>query len=195
MLNLGLEFIEGRILMINVSDVISARKGNKESFLKIIMELKDNSYKIAFCYLGNKDDSMDAVCNAVIKAFQKLKTLKQPEYFSTWFIRIVINECKLVLRQSKSRVYFDDIEYSGYSDSDKTADIKDEFKACDMRIDIKQLLEKLKPLDRLIIYMKYYLNFTFEEIATMIEIPEGTVKSKVYANLRFMKDNYQMWEG
>lgn len=179
--------------MINAADVIDARKGDKESFLRIIMELKDNSYKIAFCYLGNKDDSMDAMCSAVRKAFQKIKNLKQPEYFSTWFIRIVINECKLILRQNKKLVYFDDIEYSGYSD--ETDDIKDEFKACDMKIDIKQLLEKLKPLDRLIIYMKYYLNFTFEEIATMLEIPEGTVKSKVYANLKYMKHNYKMWEG
>ena len=63
--------------------VVKARKGNKDAFSQIIYEVKDEAYRLAFCYLHNSDDSMDAVCNGIEKAFVHIKKLKNPKYFKT----------------------------------------------------------------------------------------------------------------
>ena len=75
-----------------------AKRGDPDSFDQLIQQVRDQAYRVAYCYLHNEYDSMDAVCDGVEKAFRNLKKLKEPKYFRTWFIRIVINECKLQLR-------------------------------------------------------------------------------------------------
>lgn len=164
--------------------VIKAKKGDKDSFAEIISEVKNQAYKIAFCYLKNEDDSLDAVCDAVEKAYYNIKKLKQPKYFKTWFIRIVINECKQQLKAKQRVIYMADELY-----------IRDSNNIIEDKIDLQSLLEQLPSLDRLIIYMKYYLGYTLNEISQIVNLPEGTVKSKLYKNLKIMRSKLEVREG
>lgn len=164
--------------------VIKAKKGDKNSFAEIISEVKKQAYKIAFCYLKNEDDSLDAVCDAVEKAYYNIKKLKQPKYFKTWFIRIVINECKQQIKAKQRVIYMADELY-----------ITENNNLIDDKIDLQSLLEQLPSLDRLIIYMKYYLGYTLNEISQIVNLPEGTVKSKMYKNLKIMRSKLEVKEG
>lgn len=79
-----------------------AQKGDKDSFTKAVMEFKDQAYRITYCYLHDEEDSMDAVCDAVEKSLVNIKKLNDPKLFKTWFIRIVINECKMQMSKKKT---------------------------------------------------------------------------------------------
>jgi len=157
--------------------VKKAKKGDKDSFSKIIQEIKDQAYRVAYCYLHNEEDSMDAVCDAIEKAYNNINKLKHPKYFKTWFIRIVINECKKQITEKNRVIYLVDEIY-------KQKDIKDNK---DDKLDIEVLLKELPELERSLIYMKYYLGYTLFEISEIVGLPEGTVKSKIYNNLKKMK--------
>ncbi len=140
------------------------------------MEVKDQAYRIAFCYLHSEADSMDAVCDAAEKAFTHIDRLRDSRRFKTWFMRILINECKQKLRANKKLVYIpDSMELSG-----PDADI-------DTKMDLESLLRKLPTSDRVLIYMKYYLGYTLEEIAQATNMSCGTVKTRIYSNLKKFK--------
>lgn len=164
--------------------VIKARKGDRDSFSKVINEVKDQAYRVAFCYLHNEEDSMDAVCDAIEKCYKNIKKLKEPKYFKTWFIRIVINECKLQLRAKQNVISMADDIYENKKESIH----KEE------EIDLRLLLDELPALDRLLIYLKYYMGYTLEEIADMVEMSSGTVKTKIYSNLKRMKSRLEIKE-
>jgi len=161
-----------------------AQKGDRESFTEAILQVKDQAYKIAYCYLHNEHDSMDAVCDAVEKAFIGIKKLKDKSFFTTWFIRIVINECKQQIRKHRT------IMISDY--------LQDTVKTCEENIeggiDLEILLDKLDPSDRILIYMKYYMGYTLEEIAEKVNLPAGTVKTRIYGNLRSIREKLELRE-
>ena len=161
-----------------------ARKGDTESFSRIVLQVKDQAYRIAFCYLNNEADSMDAVSDAVEKAFKNLSKLKQPKYFKTWFIRIVINECKLQLRAKEKVTTLADYLYLDETSSGNS----------DEKMDLDVCLRKLPSLERLMIYMKYYMGYTLDEIAEMMEISSGTVRTKVYGSLKILKSKLEAKE-
>lgn len=89
--------------------VSKAKKGDKEGFLSLIDENRLNLYRVASGILGNKEDIEDVLQNSIIKSFQKLNTLKKDEYFRTWIIRNLINECNEILRKRKKVVLLEKI--------------------------------------------------------------------------------------
>ena len=162
-----------------------ARKGDKESFSKLIMDVKNQAYSIAYCYLHNKEDSMDAVCNAIEKAYRNIKKLKKGKYFKTWFIRIVINESKLELRHRKKIAALN--EKIGH-ERGFTKDIEGDYS-------LKELFEELEEMDRTMIYMKYHMGYTLEEISDIMDMPLGTVKTRIYSNIKRIKESINVEEG
>lgn len=165
--------------------VRKAKKGDTCSFAQIIMEVKDQAYRIAYCYLNNESDSMDAVSDAVEKAFKNLRKLKQPKYFKTWFIRIVINECKLQLRTKGKVISMADQLYSDENESGTREE----------SMDLRRCMEKLPALERVMVYLKYYAGYTLDEIAGMLDLPPGTVRTKIYGSLKLLKSKLEMKEG
>lgn len=165
--------------------VRKAKKGDTESFSCLIEQVKEQAYRVAYCYLHNEEDSMDAVCDGVEKAYHHLRKLKEDRYFKTWFIRIVINECKQQLRRKQKIVHIADQLYATESFHMRREE----------KLDLEGLLNNLPMVERTLIYMKYYMGYTLAEIADIMELPEGTVKSKIYHNLKKMKLQLELKEG
>lgn len=163
------------------SIVIKAKKGDKDSFSKIIESVKNDAYKIAYCYLHDENESLDAVCDSVEKAFYSINKLREPKYFKTWFIRIVINQCKSVLRKKKKIVPLTEDIYNKNATNNVSSNNLDEI------IQLRMLLKELPQLERGLIYMKYYMGYTLEEIADIQGMPIGTVKTKIYKNLKLLR--------
>ena len=156
--------------------VKKAKGGCQDSFGLLAFSIKDRAYRIAYSYLKNTEDSMDAVCDSMEKAWQGIKKLNQPELFDTWFIRIVINECKRKLRETNNLVFLEDYN----DDPDET---NKQISQIHLKLDLDLVLENFKPIDRSMIYMKYYLGYSLEEISKTFEMPLGTVKTRIYTAL------------
>jgi RNA polymerase sigma-70 factor (ECF subfamily) len=156
-----------------------AQKGDWDSFSQVIFSVKDQAYRIAYCYLYNENDSMDAVCDAMEKAYRKIRSLREPQFFSTWFIRIVINECKTQLKKKNNVRFHMEVPASKKQNSEEI-------------VDLKMALQSLSSSERVIIQMKFFLGYTFQEIAEAIEMPEGTVKTKLYKTLKLLKSKLEL---
>lgn len=137
-------------------------------FENLIRNRESKLYKIAFSYVKNKDDAMDCLQETLLKGINSFDKLKNEEYFDTWIIRILINTCKDFLKSKKSELNYDDqIETSQIS------------KELDETIDLINSIESLSDSEKEVIYLKYFKEYKYNEISNIINIKEGTIKSRI----------------
>jgi RNA polymerase sigma-70 factor, ECF subfamily len=78
-----------------------AQKGDKEAFTRLIKECEDTMYRVSKSIVKYDDDCADAIQETILKAYMNINTLKNPSFFKTWLIRILINECNRIHRSRK----------------------------------------------------------------------------------------------
>ena len=139
-------------------------------FTRLVLEAEPTLYHISKTILKNDHDCADAVQEAVIKAFANIKSLKNEQYFKTWLCRILINECYRICRRNKRTVSYDD-----YMQAAEKEQVQDSSK----NYELYAALMKLKDKHRLCVTLHYIEGFKTSEIALMLKIPEGTVKSRL----------------
>ena len=128
-------------------------------------------YHIAIAIVNNEEDAGDAISETIVKAYMNLKKLKKPEYFKTWITRILINECRKILKQ-KQKV----VPIEVYQEKRKMEDNRMEKEE---QMDLQNAIQKLTEKQRSVVMLFYYNDFSVEEIAQILKIPIGTVKSRL----------------
>lgn len=145
-----------------------ARKGDKQAFVSLIRTLQQSLYVIARSIVRNNEDSADAIQETITKAFTNIHTLKEPAYFKTWIIRILINECNRINRKLKriSLIPYD-LRQTSY---------KDEYE----HIELFDIIDELDDQLRTIVTLFYIEDMSVKDISNVLEISEGTVKSRLF---------------
>lgn len=153
----------------NIEAVKRAKQGDVNEIGNIIKENMTSLYRIAYSILKNEDEIYDAISSTTIIVFEKISTLKQAEFYKTWITRILINECYKIYNQNKKIVY---LENNQNVEQLKHVDTYSE-------INIKELLKNLNIDLRQIVILYYIEDLSIKDIAKILEIPEGTVKSRL----------------
>lgn len=154
--------------------VEEAKLGDKEAFNKLVEENKLKMYKVAKSILKNEDDVCDAIQNALISAYTNLSKLQNNQFFSTWLIRILINKSYDIAKENQKR-YTNVIDITEYNGDDKLK-FFDKYNSDSI---VENVLNKLDEDLKTITVLYYYNDYSVSEIAKIMEIPEGTVKSRL----------------
>lgn len=163
----------------NVVQLVKATQaGNTEAFQELIEQHRERMYRMAYYYVRNDADAEDVVHEAIYKALVSLPRLKQPSYFVTWLTRIVIN-CALVVLQRRKRTVLD----GDQAVAQLPADVSD----ADERIDLLDVIRGLELKQRQVILYKYFQDMTIEDIAVLLNLPVGTVKSILHKGLKALR--------
>ena len=93
--------------------------------------------------------------------------MKEPKFFKTWATRILINECKLLIRSGSKLTELENVKNEPNEEIDY------------MTIAVKQLIEKLDENHRDVVILYYFDDYSIKEISQILEIEEGTVKSRL----------------
>jgi RNA polymerase sigma-70 factor (ECF subfamily) len=160
---------------------IQSKKSKEQNFTKLIEENKLRFYKTAKVILKNDDDVYDALQEALISIYQNYDKLENIEYFSTWATRIVINKCYDLLRKNKNNV----IPIDESIENDVKVAQYDEYEID--KYGIKKAMECLNENLKLITILYYYDNYSIKEISQIVDIPEGTVKSRLSKSREILK--------
>lgn len=81
-----------------------AIKGDEEAFLELMHSYQEALYRTAISYVKNEEDALEAVQEVTYRAYRSIKTVKEPAYFKTWLIRIMMNYCLDVLKRSNREI-------------------------------------------------------------------------------------------
>lgn len=158
-----------------IEKVKRAQKGDDNAFYELIQDKKEMLYKTAYTYTRNKEDAMDIVQETVYKAYCSIKKLKEPAFFNTWLVRILIN-CSLdYLKKNKTAVPIDE----GFENNLADAEDKDR----EQIIDLRYAVDKLDGRCKTVVILKYFQDMTIEQISEILECPSGTIKSCLHKAL------------
>lgn len=166
--------------MINL--VKKAQKGNDKAFLKIFQQYEEDIYRMAFLYVKNQEDALDVVQEVAYQSFKKIHTLKKPEYFKTWLMRITIN-CAVNIVKKNMKVIQLIPEFEEFVGSDDE-DIP-------LSLTLQNLIDTLQEDEKSIVLLRFYQNFTFKEISEVLEMPLGTAKSVLYRALDKLRKEFK----
>jgi RNA polymerase sigma-70 factor (TIGR02954 family) len=158
--------------------VKKAKKGSDEAFLELMNLHKNRLYRIAISYLTNDGDAIEAVQEVTFRAYRSIKKLKNPEYFSTWLIRIMLNYCHDESKKKKRTIPSQNLPEQVGTIYDSST------------FEVEEALAKLEEPYRQVITLKYIHDLKIKEIADILESPEGTVKTWIYKGLGMLRKQF-----
>lgn len=166
--------------------VESALAGNEKAFAKLMSRYKDAIYFMLLKMVNNKNDAEDLTLEAFGKAFKNLQQYSPNYAFSTWLFKIATNNCIDFLRKRRGvYVSIENNQENGDNDQPvklRSADPDPEEKMIRIQkaILMRRIVHRLKPRYRQLVELRYFREFSYEEIASELSLPLGTVKAQLF---------------
>ncbi len=163
-----------------------SKEGDIEAFEYLVTKYQKKVFNIALRLLGNYDDASELTQEAFIKIYKSIKNFKEESLLSTWIYRIATNVCLDELRKRKKRWVLsldEEIQsedggiHRQVEDDSPTPDVIAEIN--DTKNTINKAIRKLQEEHRIVLILRDLQGFSYEEIAKIINRPEGTVKSRI----------------
>ncbi|RXZ00040.1 RNA polymerase sigma factor [Fictibacillus sp. S7] len=155
--------------------IVKAKKGDQDSFSELIQRYKGKVFRHAFAMVHDQMEAEDITQEAFVKAYFSMDQLKEEYAFSSWLTRIVTNLCydRIKKREKLPQLQIDPEQ------TELMADTHSEVENLQLRINLQLAMQKLTPEHRTVIVLRDIQGFSYQEIAEILEIPEGTVKSRI----------------
>lgn len=158
-----------------------ARHGDRDAFAHILVERADRLYALAYLVMRDRASAEDALQDASLRAWRDLPRLRELDRFDAWLRRLVINACFDSLRRQRRRpVHIALAAADEPTTPDSTEGIAD-------REALARAFARLSPEHRAVIVLSHYEDMTTREIASLLDVPTGTVKSRLHHALRALR--------
>ena len=175
---------------------------DQQAYAKLMDRYRDSIYFMLLKMVNNKDDADDLTIEAFGKAFKNLHQYTPNYAFSTWLFKIASNNCIDFIRKKKKNMLSIDRRYENDEGGERSIDLKSEFLDPEEKMMKKQkikvmreVVEKLKPRYRTLVELRYFKEYSYEEIAEQLDIPLGTVKAQLFRAREFLYNIMKNTEG
>lgn len=153
--------------------------GDETAFLQLIKTYKLDLYKTSLSYLHDEGEAIEAVQEVTYRAFKNVQKVRQPAFFKTWLIRIMINYCNDQLKEKKRIVYDGDL-LDGHGIEDRHE-----------QLEMEEALGSLDERSRELITLKYIHGLKIKEISAEMGHPEGTIKTWLHKALKMLRNQLE----
>jgi RNA polymerase sigma-70 factor (ECF subfamily) len=159
-----------------------ARHGDSEAFAALVALHERFVYNLALRTLDNADDAADMAQEAFVRAWQALPAFRQDSQFRTWLYRIVLNLC--INRMPRLRRELNDLTQDEMADiPEPAASSPDPLTSLELREQrdfLHREIDRLPEQYRLLVSMRYQHELSYDEIANLLGLPVGTVKTGLF---------------
>ena len=159
-----------------------ARHGDSEAFATLVALHERFVYNLALRTLGNADDAADMAQEAFVRAWLALPAFRQDSQFRTWLYRIVLNLC--INRMPRLRRELNDLTQDEMADIPEPAasgpDPLTSLELREQRIFLHREIDRLPEQYRLLVSLRYQHELSYDEIANLLGLPVGTVKTGLF---------------
>ena len=165
--------------------VKSALKGDEKALARLIARYKDAIYFMLIKMVNNRSDAEDLTLEAFGKAFKNIHQYTPTYAFSTWLFKIASNNCIDFLRKKKG--LYVSIENNIQSENNeqvrlpsKEPNPEEKLIRMQKAILLRKVVRRLKPRYQTLVELRYFREFSYEEIAKELSLPLGTVKAQLF---------------
>ena len=157
--------------------VNKAQRQDKDAFTELMQRYMKDMYRTAIAILLKEEDAADAIQDTILTCWEKLDTLKKPEYFKTWMTRILINHCYDILRSNSVYQNMEDYEEPSKQD--------------EYNVELKEAYASVEERYRLPMELYYSQGFKIREIAEILSLPQNTVKTRLARGRKQLEEYYR----
>ena len=136
---------------------------DKEQFAQQVTDLQGSLYRVAASYLREESDRLDAVSEAIIRAWEKRHTLRDVQMFRTWITRILIRECINIQRKQKRCIPMDEIPDAAASEEDERIAV------------LRWAIEQMSQRQRTMVVLYYMEGYDVRETARIMGTTTGAI--------------------
>lgn len=180
--------------------VKACQEGDSAAFNLLVWRWEKPLYNFVYKYVGDATLAEDLVQDTFLKVLKSIRRYTYQGSLSTWLYRIAINLCKDHLKRKRlPMVSMHDYYTTGSGERvyvqdrirDETARTDESLRTEEREELVRRLLAGLPEEERIVILLKEYQELTFREIAEVLDVPDGTVKSRLYNGLRSMRESLE----
>lgn len=165
--------------------------GDADAFGEIVRRWERRIYALAYGMLGREEEARDATQETFLAAFRNLRGFRGEARVSSWLHRIAVNQC--ITRQRRARVRPETaleeeaerdaaaFTIAAHESPARRAESRERTQA------VRRAVAALPPELRQVLVMKEFEEMTFQEIAQILELPQSTVKSRLYTALKQLR--------
>jgi RNA polymerase sigma-70 factor (ECF subfamily) len=159
-----------------------AMEGDHDAFADLVRSVIGRLHPTARLITGNRETAQDAVQEALIRAWQDLPSLRDPERLDAWLYRILVRTCYDEIRRRQRRR---NVEGSASTPAPVGPD--GDIESTGERDRLDRAFARIGPEHRAVIVLHLYVGHSIAEVAEVLSIPEGTVKSRLHRGLRELR--------
>ena len=165
--------------------VEKARSGNEKAFAILMNRYRDSIYFLLLKMVYNSSDAEDLTIEAFGKAFRSLDSYTPKFAFSTWLFKIATNNCvdfirKKQLSPSPFDLLQDNLDNATVNIQSDLPDPEESLINLQKIDALKDIISQLKPRYKSLIELRYYKEYSYEEISSELDLPIGTVKAQLF---------------
>lgn len=165
----------------------AAQKGDQAAFETLLKKYRKSVYYMLLKMVKNADDAEDLTQEAFAKAFNSINKFDSKYAFSTWLFRIATNNCIDYIRKKRVQTVSIDQPMEGDDGSNMSFDVRDEELDPNASMLKKQraeyltmAIDRLPEKYRILVELRYFKEFSYDEVAKELDIPLGTVKAQLF---------------
>lgn len=172
------------------------QEGDEAAFQEFYEEWYPKAFYTALAITHHEADAKDAAQETMIEIHKSIHNLRDLNYFKLWFNRIVLSKCNRIFRKQKAMTMDMEQRESLLSKEEERSDFlpSDHIRRLSDEEVLEQLLKKLTPIYSEVLVLMYYEQCSIKEIADILQIPEGTVKSRLSGAKQKLKEEIQAYE-
>jgi RNA polymerase sigma factor (sigma-70 family) len=153
--------------------VDAAKYGDQDAFAAIATDAADRLYAVAFRILRDPELARDAAQQALLNAWRDLRTLRDPDRLDPWLYRLVVRACYAEARQRRRTIGLTSLAVIRSVHEQPIAQVDDHDQ-------LERGFRRLSPEQRTVVVLHYYLDLPLTEVAGIMGIPDGTVRSRLH---------------
>ncbi|WP_425806587.1 RNA polymerase sigma factor [Desulfitobacterium sp. Sab5] len=163
---------------LDISLIEQVLAGDPEAFNRLVLSYSSYVYRTAFAFLHDRAEAEDASQEVFLKVYRSIHRLKDGHTFPAWFKKVITSVCLDRIKTKKLDIVPDSsIESMIISTSEHL----------DYDIGLREALHKLRPEEREIILLVDWQGYNYQEVAAILKIPLGTVKSRIHGARNHLK--------
>jgi RNA polymerase sigma-70 factor (ECF subfamily) len=180
------QFAEKAVANDDLELVHATKNGDVSAFEQLVKRYDRRLFRIAQGVTHNAEDSQDAVQDAFFKAFQNLSSFREESQFSTWLIRITVNESLMKLRKQRStrEVPLDDSFTDGsilpFEVTDWAPNPEQLYWASELRKILLKALTEMRPILRIVFVIRDIEGLSIDQTAEVLSLSQGAVKARLW---------------
>lgn len=166
--------------------------GDNSAFEELYNLTSKRAFFVALEFVKNDQDAEDILQESYIKALSRINELDKPESFSSWFNQIVANKSKDFLKKKKPTLFEADEHevFEAIPDEDTGFSPEENLDQTELQKTVMEVLDELSEEKRACVLMMYFEELSVGEIAETLEIPEGTVKTRLFSARKDLKEKF-----